>query len=82
MQLVQKSAAKRGSGLVVEGRWWGLEKENGPEAHMMDKRLLRQFPMAQGHHSNRPTKQEDQQVSYGNGNKGSAPPKLEENADV
>ena len=58
-----------------------LEKENGPEAHMMDKRLLRQFPMAQGHHSNRPTKQEDQQVSYGNGNKETAPAKLEDKAN-
>ena len=45
---------------------------------MMDKRLLRQFPMAHGHHSNRPTKQEDQRVSPGNGSKETAPRKLEE----
>ena len=45
---------------------------------MMDKRLLRQFPMAQGHHSNRPTKQEDQQISPGNGTKETAPSKKEE----
>ena len=45
---------------------------------MMDKRLLRQFRMAQGDHSNRTAKQEGQQISHGNGNKGSAPRKLEE----
>ena len=33
----------------------------------MDKRLLGQSCMAHGPHSNRPTKQEDQQVSPGNG---------------
>ena len=49
---------------------------------MMDERLLRQFRMAQGPHSNRPAKQEDQQVSRGNGTKETAPLKLEENADV
>ena len=45
---------------------------------MMDKRLLRQFRMAHGHHSNRTAKQEGQQISHGNSNKGSAPPKVEE----
>ena len=45
---------------------------------MMDKRLLRQFRMAQGDHSNRTAKQEDQQISHGNGNEETAPPKLEE----
>ena len=49
---------------------------------MMDERLLRQLRMAQGAHSNRPAKQEDQQVSSFNGNKETAPPKLEGNADV
>ena len=48
---------------------------------MMDERLPRQFPMAHGHHSNRPTKQEDQQVSPGNGTKETAPPKLEDKAN-
>ena len=47
----------------------------------MDKRLLRQFRMAHGHHSNRTAKQEDQQVSRGNGNKENAPPKLEDKAN-
>ena len=45
---------------------------------MMDERLPRQFPMAHGHHSNRPTKQEDQQVSPGNGTKEIARAKKEE----
>ena len=45
---------------------------------MMDERLPRQFPMAHGHHSNRPTKQEDQQVSPGNGTKEIAPAKKQE----
>ena len=45
---------------------------------MMDQRLLRQLRMAHGHHSNRTAKQEDQQVSHGNGNKENAPSKLEE----
>ena len=45
---------------------------------MMDKRLLRQFHMAQGDDSNRTAKQEGQQISHGNGNKGSAPTKKEE----
>ena len=44
---------------------------------MMDQRLLRQLRMAHGHHSNRTAKQEDQQVSRGNGNKENAPLKLE-----
>ena len=55
-----------------------LEKENGPQAQMMDKRLLRQFHMAPGHHSNRPTKHEDQKLSRGNGTKEIAPRKLQE----
>ena len=45
---------------------------------MMDKRLLRQFRMAQGDHSNRTAKQEDQQISHGNGNKETAPAKKQE----
>ena len=50
---------------------------------MMDERLPRQFPMAHGHHSNRPTKQEDQQmISPGNGIKETPPLKLEDKADV
>ena len=36
---------------------------------MMDKRLLRQFRMAQGPHSNRTAKQKGQRASPGNGNK-------------
>ena len=55
-----------------------LEKENGPQAQMMDKMLLRQFHMAPGHHSNRPTKHEDQKLSRGNGTKETAPAILEE----
>ena len=58
-----------------------LEKENGPQAQMMDKRLLRQFHMAPGHHSNRPTKHEDQKLSRGNRTKETAPPKLEDKAN-
>jgi len=42
---------------------------------MMDERLLRQFRMAQGPHIDRPAKQEDQQVSPGNGTKETAPSK-------
>ena len=49
---------------------------------MMDERLPRQFPMAQGPHSNRPTKQEDQQVSPGNGTKEIAPAKKQEKGIV
>ena len=45
---------------------------------MMDKRLLRQFHMAPGHHSNRPTKHEDQKLSRGNRTKETAPAILEE----
>ena len=42
---------------------------------MMDERLPRQFRMAQDDHRDRPTKQEDQQVSRGNGTKETAPSK-------
>ena len=48
---------------------------------MMDKRLLRQFRMAQDDHRDRTAKQEGQQISYGNGNKGSEPAELEDKAN-
>ena len=60
------------SGLVC------LENQNGPEAHMMGQRLRRQLEMAHRHDSNRTGKQEDQQVSPGNGTKDIAPAKKEE----
>ena len=44
----------------------------------MDKRLPRQFRMAQDDHIDRTGTQEDQEVKSGNGNKGSAPLKLQE----
>ena len=48
---------------------------------MMDERLLLQFRMAQGPHSNRPRTHEDQRASHGNDNKGSAPAILEDKAN-
>ena len=48
---------------------------------MMDKRLPRQFRMAQDDHIDRTGTQEDQEVKSGNGNKETAPLKLEDKAN-